>query len=87
VRVALAADIASPLANSGDAGLQYVNADITLYLQRLPESEWLGFESASHQSAAGIAFGSCTVYDERGPIGSSTVCAVANTRVFGPTGS
>jgi acyl-CoA thioesterase len=80
VRVALAADIASPMANSGDAGLEYVNADITLYLHRLPVGEWLGWEVATHQNESGVAVGGCTIYDEQGAVGSSTVCAVSNTR-------
>ncbi len=80
VRVAGSADFVSPLANSGDAGLHYVNADITLYLQRLPRGEWIGYEVASQQSAEGIAVADCTLYDESGPIGKSIVCAVANPR-------
>lgn len=80
VRVALAADIASPMANSGDRGLEYVNADITLYLHRLPTGAWLGWDVTHHQSADGIAVGGCAIYDEVGPIGTSTVCAVANAR-------
>jgi hypothetical protein len=80
VRCAVAADYASPFANSGSAGLGYVNADITLYLHRLPAGEWLGFEVASHQSAEGIAVGETTLYDVKGPIGKSLVCAVANRR-------
>jgi acyl-CoA thioesterase len=83
VRVAGSADFASPLANSGDAGLHYVNADITLYLHRMPVGEWVGYEVASHQSADGIAVGDCTLYDEQGPIGKSSVCAVANPRPAG----
>lgn len=77
-RVALAADIASPMANSGEAGLAYVNADLTLYLHRLPAGEWIGFDVTHHHSAEGIAVGGCTVYDEQGPIGTSTVSAIAN---------
>jgi hypothetical protein len=80
VRAALAADYTNPFANSGDRGLNFVNADITLYLHRLPETEWIGFEVASHQSEEGIAVGECTLYDERGPIGHSLVCGVANAR-------
>ncbi len=80
VRVAESADFTSPLANSGEGGLHFVNADITLYLQRLPRDEWVGFEVASHQSADGIAVGDCTLYDQAGPIGKSVVCAVANPR-------
>lgn len=80
LRAALAADFTNPFANSGDAGLNFVNADITLYLHRYMTGEWIGFEVASHQSEDGIAVGHCTLYDIQGPIGHSIVCAVANQR-------
>ncbi len=80
VRAAFAADFTNPFANSGDVGLKFVNADITLYLQRLPEGEWLGFEVTAHHANDGIAVGECAMYDERGAIGRSLVCAVANRR-------
>ncbi len=80
VRVASAADIASPLSMSSDIGLQYVNADISLYLHRLPVGEWIGWEVWDHGSAAGVGQGECRIYDEQGPIGKSMVCAVANPR-------
>jgi hypothetical protein len=76
-RVATAADIANPLANSGTNGLEFINGDITLYLARLPVDEWVGFEVARHVSADGVAVGECAVYDTRGAIGTSTVSAVA----------
>jgi hypothetical protein len=76
-RVATAADIANPLANSGSNGLEFINGDITLYLARLPVDEWVGFEVAQHISADGVAVGECVVYDTQGPIGTSTVSAVA----------
>jgi hypothetical protein len=78
VRVAGAADIASPLVMSSDRGLQYVNADISIYLHRLPIGEWIGWEGWDHGSAEGVAQGECRIYDERGSIGRSVVCAVAN---------
>jgi len=79
-RVALAADFASPFANAGDAGLGYINSDLTLYLHRLPTTEWIGFEVVNHHATAGVAIGECFLYDEAGPIGSSTVCALAQRR-------
>ncbi len=79
VRAALAADLPNPLANSGAEGLQFINADLTLFLGRPPVSEWIGLEVASHLGHDGIAVGSCTLYDTAGAIGSSTVCAVTNT--------
>jgi Acyl-CoA thioesterase C-terminal domain/Acyl-CoA thioesterase N-terminal domain len=79
VRAALAADLPNPLANSSAEGLQFINADLTLSLGRLPASEWIGLEVASHLGHDGVAVGSCTLYDISGAIGWSSVCAIANT--------
>jgi hypothetical protein len=83
VRAALAADMPNPLANSSGEGLQFINADLTLFLSRDPVSEWIGLEVADHVGHAGIAIGSCTLYDIAGPIGSSSVCAITNTATLG----
>jgi hypothetical protein len=77
VRTAMVADAANPFANAGSRGLRYINADITLLLRRPPGGEWIGFEVASHLAQRGIAIGQCTLYDEDGAIGSSSVTAIA----------
>jgi hypothetical protein len=82
-RAALAADFASPFANSGDKGLGWINTDITLYLHRLPATEWIGFEVNNHGATAGVAIGECWLYDEEGPIGTSSVTALAQRRNMG----
>jgi hypothetical protein len=79
-RVALAADFASPFANSGDKGLGWINSDITVYLARLPITEWVGFEVRNHQHDAGVSIAECWLYDERGPIGTSSCAALAQRR-------
>jgi hypothetical protein len=79
-RVALAADFASPFANSGDKGLGWINSDITVYLARLPVTEWIGFEVKNHQHDAGVAIAECWLYDETGPIGASSCAALAQRR-------
>jgi hypothetical protein len=81
VRAALAADLASPLANFGAEGLDFINADLSLHLGRLPESEWIGIETAHRVAGHGVAVAVCTMHDHHGPIGSSTVCAVRNARM------
>lgn len=81
VRAALVADIASPLANFGPAGLDYINADLTLHLGRLPEGDWIGVETSHRVAEAGVSVAACTMHDRSGPIGSSTVCAVRNPRM------
>lgn len=83
VRAASMADWTNPQSNWGTNGLEFINADITLYLHRYPVGEWLGFEVSSHHSADGVAVGQCTMYDQQGAIGLSTVCALAQRRKFG----
>ena len=80
VRVAVSADFASPFANAGDQGLGYINSDVTLYLHRLPVTEWIGFEVVNHHATDGIAIGECWLYDEHGAIGTSTVAALAQRK-------
>lgn len=81
VRIAMAADITNPFGNTGLDRLAFVNADVTSYLHRYPDGEWLGFEVANHGSANGVAVASCNLYDVHGPMGTSIVCAVADNRV------
>ncbi len=79
-RVALAADFASPFANAGDQGLGYINSDVTVYLHRTPVTGWIGFEVRNHGATDGVAIGDCFLYDEQGPIGTASVCALAQPR-------
>jgi hypothetical protein len=81
VRAALAADFASPLANFGATGLDFINADLTLHLGRLPEGEWIGVETSLRVAANGVSVAVCALHDHRAPIGASTVCAVRNPRM------
>ncbi|MGE3960352.1 MAG: thioesterase family protein [Dehalococcoidia bacterium] len=80
VRAAQASDFTNPFANSGSTGLNFVNADTTLYLHRNPAGEWIGMEVAAHHSSNGIAIAECVMYDAEGAFGRSSVCGVANRR-------
>jgi hypothetical protein len=77
VRVAMVADFTNPFTNFSDQGLAFINADLTLYLARLPVDEWIGFESAGHLGDNGVAVGHANLYDIKGAIGHCTVAAVA----------
>jgi hypothetical protein len=76
-RVAAGCDFTSPFANAGENGLAYINSDVTLYLHRLPVTEWIGYEVVNHGATDGVAIGECFLHDEAGPIGSATVAALA----------
>jgi len=78
VRLAMAADLSSPVSNSSDRGLSFINADYTVYLGREPEGEYVGIQPAAHISDRGVAAGHCVVHDLRGPVGFVTTAAVAN---------
>jgi len=78
VRAAMAGDITSSLTHWGTAGLQFINADYTITLSRLPESVYIGLAAVTHYSHAGVATGVATLFDEVGPIGSGMATALAN---------
>jgi len=77
-RLAMAADLSSPVSNSSDRGLSFINADYTVYLGREPEGEYVGIQPAAHISDRGVAAGHCVLHDLRGPVGFVTTAAVAN---------
>lgn len=79
-RVASACDFASPWAHGGNAGLGYINSDVTLQLHRLPVGEWIGFENSYHGADAGVAVGECRLYDEAGAIGLASCVALAQAK-------
>ena len=80
VRLALAADLASPVAHSSDDGLHFINADYTVSLGREPRGEYTGIQASGHVSDRGVAAGQCVVHDLEGPVGFVTTTAVANSR-------
>jgi acyl-CoA thioesterase len=84
VRAALVADFASPLANMGTEGLGYINADLSLYLSRLPAGEWLGISTSDRVVGHGLSVAQCPIHDTHGPLGWSAVCAVLTPRMPRP---
>ncbi|HEX2894253.1 MAG TPA: thioesterase family protein [Marmoricola sp.] len=78
--VAGVADATSMVMNWGAAGVEYINTDITLALSRLPVSTEIGLSARERFADEGIAVGTAVVFDRRGPIGTSTVTALANAR-------
>lgn len=78
-RAAMAGDITASLANWGTSGLQFINADYTVILSRLPEGPHLGLASLTHSSHEGVATGSAVLVDPHGPIGSAVSVAIAHS--------
>jgi hypothetical protein len=79
IRVGLASDLASPVANSSTEGLGFINADYTVYLGREPIGEHVGIQPYGHISASGVAVAQCVLHDLSGPLGFISTTAVANS--------
>ena len=84
VRLAMAADLSSPAANSSDRGLDFINADYTIYLGREPVGEYTGIQPCGHVSEVGVAAGLCVAHDLDGPVGFVANAAIANSRMPQP---
>ena len=78
--VATAADVTNIVTNWGRDGLNFINADVTLALARLPSGMEVGLSAADRFEHEGIAVGVARVFDRGGAIGTALVSALANQR-------
>ena len=78
-RASMAGDVASSLTHYGTEGLQYINADYTLNLSRLPEGVDIGLAALTHTGHDGVATGTAALFDARGQIGTATATTLANS--------
>lgn len=75
---ACAADLASATTNLGTNGLEYVNADATLTMGRLPNGLEVGLQATDRVERDGIAVGTARMFDRTGVFGTVTVTALEN---------
>jgi hypothetical protein len=79
----MAVDVTASLTGFSEAGLGFINADYTMTLCRLPDGPFIGLAALTHYSDAGIATGSASLFDVRGPIGTGVTTAAANPHFLG----
>jgi hypothetical protein len=58
---------------------RFINADITVYRERVPEGAWLGFRPSVMSDHAGIGVAEVVQFDRAGRIGRSLQALVANS--------
>jgi hypothetical protein len=63
------------------AELVYINPDLTVYLHRLPEGEWVCLDAVTSMEQNGIAMAESRLFDERGPVGRAVQSLIVD---FGP---
>jgi acyl-coenzyme A thioesterase PaaI-like protein len=76
-RAAIVSDWTNPVGNYGPDGINFINADITLYLHRAPRGDWHGLQLAARHSTDGIALSDCTMHDVDGPVGRCVTASLA----------
>jgi Thioesterase-like superfamily len=80
-RLMTAVDSASGLAVVLEpAHYTFVNADLTVAIHRAPEGEWIGLDAATVAEAHGIGLTRARLWDQRGALGVSLQCCLAERR-------
>lgn len=78
-QAAMVADVVNVVSNWGDAGLEFINADVTLAIARLPAADQeMGLAAESRIEDDGIAVGTATMFDRAGAFGTATVSGLLN---------
>jgi len=81
IRAMAASDFVNPLVNSGETGLEFINADVTVYLSRYPLGDWVGLEALGHLGAGGIAMAAAWLWDSEGRFGQCLAAATPDPRI------
>ena len=58
----------------------FINADLTVHLQRLPQGEWIGLDARTQLHEGGAALAEGVLHDERGPLGRAFQTLVVQQR-------
>jgi hypothetical protein len=71
-RALAAADFGNGVASALPWGqFLFINTDLTVYLHRYPEGEWICLDASTSVDPRGVGLAESGLYDERGPIGRS----------------
>lgn len=69
-RLAAAGDFGNGIATAVSwATHVFINPDLTVYVERLPEGEWVGLDARTRIAGGGIGVSDSALYDERGRVG------------------
>ena len=58
----------------------FINPDLTLYIERAPQGEWIGLDAQTIISRDGIGLAESVLFDERGRVGRATQALVVAPR-------
>ena len=73
---AVVADLAAGMTNTRRGVVEFINADVSLFLERVPAGEWLRLDLERPDLASGIAVASASIGDRSGPAGQAVMTSV-----------
>lgn len=79
--VAGMSDLINAATNLGDTGLEFINADATVNLSRLPATTDVGMCGLTRSEHAGIVSASAVVFDAQGQFGAVTMSGLKNSPI------
>lgn len=80
-RVAAAADFGNGVSRIAPfTELLFINPDLTIYLHRLPEGEWVCIEAATKLQPHGVGYAESVLHDRHGRIGRSSQSLLVESR-------
>jgi hypothetical protein len=83
VSTAVTTDLTNLVVHWGDQGVQFINADASVAMSRLPVGDGIGIAISQRTADDGISVGSGTLFDVHGPFGTASVAALANAPARG----
>jgi hypothetical protein len=58
----------------------FINADLTISLDRRPEGEWIALQARTLLNPGGIGWAQSRLHDQHGPVGMATQALVVQRR-------
>lgn len=81
-RVAAAADFGNGVSSETDwSTTLFLNPDLTIYLRRVPDGEWVCLEAVTWMGDAGVALAESRLWDEDGLLGRSLQSLLVDRRI------
>jgi hypothetical protein len=72
MRLLAAADFGNGVSSAVEWGrFLFINTDLTAYVHRMPEGEWICLEARTSVQRSGVGLAESALYDTRGPLGRS----------------
>jgi hypothetical protein len=75
--VACACDMASLVVNWSTEGVQYINAEASVAVSRMPAGDGVGLATGARSAETGISVGNAVLYDHEGVLGVASATAIA----------